>query len=70
MAQLEHRSAPKTVPGIQGFICQAQDNLVMALDAIIESHMIQTHHANKEEGSPDTGCGGVSVPIYQKPYLA
>jgi len=71
MAQLEHGSAPKMMPGIQGFVCQVQDNLVMALDAIIESCMIQTHHANKKkQGFPNTGCGGVSVSVNQKPYLA
>jgi len=54
MAQLEHGSASKTVPGIQGFVCQAQDNLVMALDAIIESRVIQTHHTNKKRKDPLT----------------
>jgi len=54
MAQLEHGSAPKTVPGVQGFVCQAWDNLVMALDAIIESCVIQTHHANKKRKDPPT----------------
>jgi len=54
MAQLEHGSAPKTAPGVQGFVCQMWDNLVMALDAIIESHMIQTHHANKKRKDPPT----------------
>ena len=47
MAQVEHEHAPKVVPGVQSFICQARDNLLMALDAIIESRVIQTHHANK-----------------------
>ena len=54
MAQLEHGSAPKTVPGVQGFVRQARDNLAMALDAIIESHVIQTHHANKKRKDPPT----------------
>jgi len=54
MAQLEHGSAPKTVPGVQGFVRQAWDNLAMALDAIIESHVIQTHHANKKRKDPPT----------------
>ena len=47
MAQVEHECAPKVVPGVQSFIRQARDNLLMALDAIIESCMIQTHHTNK-----------------------
>jgi len=54
MAQLEHGSAPKMAPGVQGFVCQAWDNLAMALDAIIESCMIQTHHANKKRKDPPT----------------
>jgi len=54
MAQLKHGSAPKTVPGVQGFVRQAWDNLVMALDAIIESRVIQTHHANKKRKDPLT----------------
>jgi len=58
MAQLEHRSAPKMAPGIQGFVHQAQDNLVMALDAIIESCVIQMHHANKKrKDSPTLDVG-------------
>ena len=58
MAQLEHESAPKMAPGIQGFVRQVQDNLVMALDAIIESHMIQMHHANKKrKDSPTLDVG-------------
>ena len=48
MAQVKHKCAPKVVPGIQSFICQARDNLSMALDAISESRMIQMHHANKQ----------------------
>jgi len=54
MAQLEHGSAPKTAPGVQGFIHQVQDTLAMALDAIIESRVIQTHHANKKRKDPPT----------------
>jgi len=54
MAQLEHGSAPKTAPGVQGFVRQARDNLAMALDAIIESRVIQTHHANKKRKDPPT----------------
>jgi len=54
MAQLEHGSAPKTAPGVQGFVRQARDNLAMALDAIIESHVIQMHHANKKRKDPPT----------------
>ena len=54
MAQLEHGCAPKTAPGIQGFVRQAWDNLAMALDAIIESRVIQTHHANKKRKDPPT----------------
>jgi len=54
MAQLEHRSAPKTAPGVQGFVRQVWDNLAMALDAIIESRVIQTHHANKKRKDPPT----------------
>ena len=42
MAQVKHEHAPKVAPGIQSFICQARDNLSMALDAIIKSCMIQT----------------------------
>jgi len=70
MAQLEHGSAPKTAPGIQGFVHQARDNLAMALDAIIESCVIQMHHANKKRKDPPTLDVGVSVSIYQKSYLA
>jgi len=54
MAQLKHESAPKMVSGIQGFIRQAWDNLAMALDAIIENHVIQTHHTNKKRKDPLT----------------
>jgi len=54
MAQLEHGSAPKTAPGVQGFVRQARDNLAMALDAIIESCVIQMHHANKKRKDPPT----------------
>ena len=54
MAQLKHGSAPKTAPGIQGFVRQVRDNLAMALDAIIESRVIQTHHANKKRKDPLT----------------
>ena len=54
MAQLEHGSAPKMAPGVQGFIRQAWDNLAMALDAIIENHVIQTHHTNKKRKDPLT----------------
>ena len=48
MAQVEHKHAPKVAPGMQSFVCQVRDNLSMALDAIIESRVIQTHHANKQ----------------------
>jgi len=54
MAQLKDESVPKTASGIQGFICQAWDNLAMALDAIIENHVIQTHHTNKKRKHPPT----------------
>ena len=53
-AQLEHGSAPKMAPGIQGFVRQVWDNLAMALDAIIESRVIQMHHANKKRKDPPT----------------
>ena len=52
MAQVEHEHAPKMAPGIQSFVRQARDNLSMALDAIIKSHMIQTYHANKRRKAP------------------
>jgi len=54
MAQLEHASAPKMVPGVQGFVCQAWDNLAVALDAIIGSCVIQMHYANKKRKDPPT----------------
>ena len=58
MAQVEHERAPKVAPGIQSFVCQARDNLLMALDAIIKSHVIQTHHANKQrKASPMLDIG-------------
>ena len=47
MAQVEHEHAPKVAPGVQSFVRQARDNLLMALDAIIESCVIQMHHTNK-----------------------
>ena len=47
MAQVKHEHAPKVAPGMQSFVRQARDNLSMALDAIIESRVIQMHHANK-----------------------
>ena len=58
MAQVEHEHAPKVAPGVQSFVRQARDNLSMALDAIIESHVIQTHHANKRrKASPTLDVG-------------
>ena len=58
MAQVKHERAPKVAPGIQSFVHQARDNLSMALDAIIESHMIQTHHTNKQrKASPTLDIG-------------
>ena len=49
MAQAEHECAPKATPGVQGFVHQVQDSPSMTLKAIIESRMIQTHHANKKK---------------------
>ena len=58
MAQVKHECAPKVAPGIQSIVCQARDNLLMALDAIIESHMIQTYHTNKRrKASPTLDVG-------------
>ena len=57
MAQVEHERAPKVVPGVQSFVRQGRDNLLMALDAIIESCVIQTHHANKRKASPTLDVG-------------
>ena len=58
MAQVKHEHAPKVVPGMQSFVHQARDNLSMALDAIIESRVIQTHHANKRrKASPTLDVG-------------
>ena len=58
MAQVEHEHAPKVAPGIQSFVHQVRDNLLMALDAIIESCVIQTHHANKRrKASPTLDVG-------------
>ncbi|KAJ3543853.1 hypothetical protein NM688_g5811 [Phlebia brevispora] len=48
------------IPGVRRFAQRTLDNLMMAHDAIIESHVIQTHHANKRrrnesvtDGEPD-----------------
>ena len=58
MAQVKHEHAPKVVPGMQSFVHQARDNLLMALDAIIKSRVIQTHHANKRrKASPTLDVG-------------
>ena len=58
MAQVEHEHAPKVAPGVQSFVHQVRDNFSMAIDAIIESCMIQTHHANKKrKASPMLDVG-------------
>ena len=38
---------PSSLPGVQHFAEQARDNLLMAHDAILDSRVHQTHHANK-----------------------
>jgi hypothetical protein len=39
---------PSTTPGVKTFVQQAIANLEMAHDAIIESRVVQTYHANKK----------------------
>ena len=39
---------PSTAPGVKSFVQQAIQNLEMAHDAIIESRVVQTYHANKK----------------------
>lgn len=40
-------------PGVKKFVTQALSNLAMAHDAIIESRVMQTHHANKRRREED-----------------
>ena len=57
-SSIKHKHAPKVAPGVQSFVCQARDNFSMALDAIIKSRVIQTHHANKQrKASPTLDIG-------------
>ncbi|KIM62665.1 hypothetical protein SCLCIDRAFT_24745 [Scleroderma citrinum Foug A] len=68
MAQVEHERAPKVAPGVQSFVHQARHNLSMALDAIIKSRMIQTHHTNKRrKASPTLDVGEKLLPKYIGP---
>ena len=39
---------PSTAPGVKLFVQQVIQNLEMAHDAIIESQVVQTYHANKK----------------------
>ncbi len=44
----EYQPQDSTPPGIWKFAQQALANLAEAHDVIIESHIFQTHHANKK----------------------
>ena len=39
---------PSTMPGVKTFVQQAITDLEMAHDAIIESRVVQTYHANRK----------------------
>ena len=51
---------PSSLPGVQHFAEQARDNLLIAHDAIIDSRVHQTHHANKRRRDEQVAQGKIS----------
>jgi hypothetical protein len=49
---------PSTVPGVKYFVTRALQNLADAHDAIIESRVRQTHHANRRRREDDSFAVG------------
>lgn len=48
LPRMTHSIPPSSLPGVKSFAEQARDNLLMAHDAIIDSRVHQTFHANRK----------------------
>ena len=53
-------------PGVKQFVQRAIDNMAMAHDAIIESRIVQTHHASKRRRKATPYEVGESIPLHKE----